>query len=149
MTGLNQDATQTAYQCGRLLRVLENIQQNAIPEISTTLADRNRAISRNPAALPGLVVNSRAHLKRLKGPMKKDSTAAALERQLDAVLDRINPFPGRFTLGDQGLFVLGYHHQRAQDRRDREAASAARRAREVGTSGDAHPQASPTDPGQA
>ena len=37
----------------------------------------------------------------------------------------------RFTLSEHGLFVLGYHHQRAWDRRQREAAFAAKRAREA------------------
>ena len=120
MTGLNQDAPESAYQCGRLFRVLEDIQQNAIPEINTTLADRNRAASRNPAILSSLVENSRAHLKRLRRNQKTVPAARALEARLDEVLERINPFPSRFTLSEQGLFVLGYHHQRAWDRRQRE-----------------------------
>ena len=131
MTGLNTEATEPAYQCGRLFRVLEDIQQNAIPEISTTLADRNRALSRNPAMLSSLVENSRAHLKRLRRSQKTVPAARALETRLDEVLERINPFPARFTISEQGLFVLGYHHQRAWDRRQREAASAAKRAREA------------------
>jgi len=133
MTGLNQDAPEAAYQCGRLFRVLEDIQQNAIPEISTTLADRNRAVSRNPAMLSALVENSRAHLKRLHRNQKTVPAARALEIRLDEVLKRISLFPARFTISEQGLFVLGYHHQRAEDRRQRADASAAKRAREAGT----------------
>jgi CRISPR-associated protein Csd1 len=131
MTGLNQDAPETAYQCGRLFRILENIQQTAIPEISATLADRNRAISRNPAVLRNLVEISRSHLRRLHRSPKTTPAAIALEARLDDVLERINPFPGQFTISEQGLFVLGYHHQRAWDRRQREAAAAARRTREA------------------
>lgn len=130
MTGLNPEAPEAAYQCGRLFRVLENIQQTAIPEITTTLADRNRGISRNPAVLPSLVGNSRSHLKRLHRTKKTVPAANALEVRLDQVLERINPFPERLTVSEQGLFILGYHHQRAWDRRQREAASAAKRARE-------------------
>jgi CRISPR-associated protein Csd1 len=137
MIGLNQDAPEAAYQCGRLFRVLENIQQTAIPEINVTLADRNRAISRNPAVLGNLVENSRPHLRRLRRSPKTTSAAIALEARLDEVLERINPFPAQFTVGEQGLFVLGYHHQRAWDRRQRETAAAARRAREAG--GDVNP----------
>jgi CRISPR-associated protein Csd1 len=132
MTGLNPDAPDSAYQCGRLFRVLENIQQTAIPEISTTLADRNRAVSRNPALLAGLVENSRAHLRRLHR-RKQVPAAIALETRLDEVLERIgNSIPARFTITEQGRFVLGYHHQRAWDRRQREAAAAAKQAREAG-----------------
>lgn len=130
MIGLNEDAPEAAYQCGRLLRILEDIQQRAIPEINTTLADRNRGISRNPVALPGLVKNSRAHLTRLRRTPKTTPTAVALEERLDEVLRRIRPFPARFTVNEQGLFILGYHHQRAQDRRD--ARAAAERARQAG-----------------
>ena len=145
MTGLNQDAPEAAYQCGRLFRVLEDIQQNAIPEISTTLADRNRAITRNPAMLSALVQNSRAHLKRLRRNQKTVAAARALETRLDEVLERISPFPAQFTITEQGLFVLGYHHQRAWDRRQRETASAAKRVRETGTEPgpEAAPPASP------
>jgi CRISPR-associated protein Csd1 len=149
MIGLNEDAEQAAYQCGRLLRVLERIQQTAIPEINTTLADRNRAISRNPASLPNLVVNSRAHLKRLNGREKTRGAAHALERQLDAVLERINPFPGRFTLTEQGQFILGYHHQRAQDRRERNARSEAKRAAETGSAPGDGQQPDPAEPGES
>jgi CRISPR-associated protein Csd1 len=147
MTGLNEDAPEAAYQCGRLLRVLENIQVTAIPEINTTLADRNRVISRNPVALPNLVVNSRAHLKRLNRSQKTKAAGAALEKQLDEVLERIKPFPGRFTINEQGLFVLGYHHQRASDRRKRDAAIALRRTREAddGAEPDRAAQADPPD----
>ena len=145
MTGLNQDAPEAAYQCGRLFRVLEDIQQTAIPEINTTLADRNRAVSRNPATLSSLVANSRAHLKRLHRD-KKAPAANALEARLDEVLERINPFPARFTISEQGLFVLGYHHQRAWDRRQREAAAAVRRAREAG--GGAKPGGPKPGPGK-
>lgn len=140
MTGLNQDAPPAAYQCGRLFRVLENIQQNAIPEVTTTLADRNRSISRNPAILSALVVNSRAHLKRLSRNKRSVPAARALEACLDDVLERIDVFPARFNVSEQGLFVLGYHHQRAWDRRQREAAAAAKRARDAGNG-------SITDPG--
>jgi len=150
MTGLNMDAPEAAYQCGRLFRVLEDIQQNAIPEISTTLAERNRAVSRNPAILSSLVENSRAHVSRLRRTQKTVPAAHALETRLDEVLERINPFPSRFTIGEQGLFVLGYHHQRAWDRRQREAASAAKRAREAenGTKAGPGPQTGPPDPGE-
>jgi CRISPR-associated protein Csd1 len=150
MTGLNQDAPEAAYQCGRLFRVLENIQQTAIPEISATLADRNRAISRNPAVLRNLVENSRSHLRRLHRSPKTTPAAIALEARLDEVLERINPFPAQFTVGEQGLFVLGYHHQRAWDRRHREAAAAARRARDADGAakpGDAEPGPGAPDAG--
>ena len=148
MTGLNQDAPEAAYQCGRLFRVLEDIQQNAIPEINTTLADRNRAVSRNPATLSSLVENSRAHLKRLRRNQKTVPAARALEARLDEVLERINPFPARFTITEQGLFILGYHHQRAWDRRQREAASAAKRARETGNGTDPGLQVGTPDPAE-
>jgi CRISPR-associated protein Csd1 len=130
MIGLNEDAPEAAYQCGRLLRILEDIQQRAIPEINTTLADRNRGISRNPLILPSLVKNSRAHLTRLNRSPKTKPAAIALENRLDEVLERINPFPAQFTINEQGLFILGYHHQRAQDRRH--ARATAKRAHETG-----------------
>lgn len=131
MTGLNQDSAEASYQCGRLFRVLEDIQISAIPEINTTLADRNRAVGRNPVMLTALVENSRAHLKRLRRNQRTVPAALALESRLDEVLERIDLIPARFTLSEQGRFVLGYHHQRAWDRRQREAASAARHAREA------------------
>jgi len=146
MIGLNQDATETAYQCGRLFRVLEDIQQTAIPEISATLVDRHRAISRNPAVLRTLVENSRPHLKRMRRSQKTTAAAAALEVRLEEVLERINPFPAHFTVNDQGLFVLGYYHQRAWDRRQREAGAAAKRAREAGGPGSSADARDP-DPG--
>ncbi len=38
-----------------------------------------------------------------------------LDRKIQELLDMLDasPFPSRLTLDEQGIFVLGYYHQRA------------------------------------
>jgi CRISPR-associated protein Csd1 len=47
-----------------------------------------------------------------------------VERQVDRIVhdlgDRTENFPSSLSLEEQGLFILGYHHQRHELFRDRE-----------------------------
>jgi len=51
-----------------------------------------------------------------------------LDERLREITSRIGDFPKTLSLREQGLFALGYWHQRAADSRDRIAASEARKA---------------------
>lgn len=139
MPGLDEDAKDAPYQCGRLLRVLESIQSTAIPELNVTLAERYRSLGRNPAPLRQLVENSKGHFIRLNRSSATKPAAYRLQERLEDVLERIGDnFPARFTAAEQGRFTLGYYHQRAADRRARAAGAAAKRARD---NGDSDPEA--------
>lgn len=111
----NQDP---AYLCGRLLAVLERIQQIAIPGAGATITDRfYGTFSSAPASVAGsLLRKSQAHLAKLR--KERPGAERALQSKLEEIQISLPSFPRTLTLEQQGLFGLGYYHQRAQDRAD-------------------------------
>jgi CRISPR-associated protein Csd1 len=109
----------TAYHCGRLLAELESIQRAALGKINATLTDRYYgAVSSTPAsAFPPLLSGAkRAHLPKLR--KSKPSAYQALEQRLEEIMSHLSElgFPKTLTLQQQGLFAIGYYHQKAANR---------------------------------
>lgn len=135
---LNANHPDPAYHCGRLLAVLERIQRAALGEINATVVDRYYgAASASPAAVLGrLLNNAQSHLSKLR----KEGKDFYVQRQLEEVLAAIgSEFPRTLSLHRQGLFALGYYHQRVADRRDASAAKAAKREAEGSKSSESNP----------
>jgi CRISPR-associated protein Csd1 len=127
MAQLEPENHNPAYLCGRLLAVLESIQQAAIPGVNATITDRFfGTASSAPASVFGhLLRGGMAHLGKLR--KEKPRTYEALRRKLAEVQEPLKTFPKTLTLEQQGLFGLGYFHQQAADRA---AAIAYRQSRE-------------------
>ncbi len=104
------------YHLGRLLRVLESIQERAIPGIKATLVDRCfGTASSAPAAIFGtLLRQSQAHLSKLR--KEKPGLHHLFQGKLESVCGQLQGFPATLSLEQQALFGLGYYHQRAEDR---------------------------------
>ena len=117
-----------AYQCGRLLAVIEDVQRAALPRVSATIVDRYYgAASSTPAVVFGaLLRGAQPHLARLE--RDKPGTYVNLQRRLEEVCARIGDWPATLPLRDQALFSLGYYHQRAHDRAEAISRRAARDA---------------------
>jgi len=130
MVDLDSNNRNPAYLCGRLLAVLETIQRAAIPKLGATITDRFfGTASSAPATVFGrLIRGGQPHL----GKLRKESPGAyaALQKRLEEVMEHLPIFPKTLTLQEQGLFGLGYYHQRAADRA---AAIAHKQASEAGT----------------
>lgn len=129
MVGLNPDDPHPAYQCGRLLETLNQIQYAALGKTNTTVVSRYYgAASASPQTVfPNLIRLSGAHLRR----MQRDTPTAhtRLERQLNEIMGRLgSSFPKMFNAEDQGRFALGFYHQRAQRQHDIDVARAKREA---------------------
>lgn len=116
MVKLDPDIQDPAYLCGRLLAVLEEIQKAAIPSAGATIVDRfYGTASSAPASVFGrLLRGAQFHLGKLR--RDKPGYHTALERRLEEVQSGLSTFPRTLTLEQQGLFALGYYHQRAADR---------------------------------
>lgn len=117
----------TAYYCGRLLAELESIQRTALGSINASLTDRYYgAASSTPAsAFPSLLRGAQSHLSKLR----KNSLGAhnRLEESLEAINMHISPsFPKTLNMQQQGIFSLGYYHQRAANRAASKAAKASK-----------------------
>jgi CRISPR-associated protein Csd1 len=122
MVGLSQDHPSIAYQCGRLLAVLESAQRAALGEVGAGIVDRfyGTASTAPLTVFPRLLRGVQPHLGKLE--RDRPATAHALNDRLADVLVHIGAFPTTLSTAEQGLFALGYYHQRAWDRsRAREA----------------------------
>ncbi|MCM2357142.1 MAG: type I-C CRISPR-associated protein Cas8c/Csd1 [Geobacteraceae bacterium] len=106
------------YLCGRLLRVLESIQFSALNKTNTTIVGRfYGAASSAPASVFGtLLRGAQAHLEKLR--KNNEGAYKALQLKLEEVQSGLTSYPSTLTLKQQGMFALGYYHQRAQDSAD-------------------------------
>ena len=121
---LNRDHPKPAYQLGRLFAALERNQEGALRGINATVKDRFfGAASATPGAVfPRLIRMGQHHIAKLEGGLKVHA-----EKQVQEIMGRIESFPGHLDLVAQGLFALGYYHQR-QDfftKKDKEQAQPA------------------------
>jgi CRISPR-associated protein Csd1 len=128
MVQLDQTNVNPAYLCGRLLAVLEDIQRAAIPGAKATIVDRFfGTASSAPASVFGrLLRGAQPHLSKLERDNK--GAYGRLQRSLEEVTVGLTGFPRTLTLEEQGLFSLGYYHQRAQQRAEAIAASERKKA---------------------
>lgn len=108
---LDPDRLETAYVLGRLFAVLERIQENALGrEINRTIKDSYYgSASTSPSSVfPRLLKLTRHHINKIDIPGQRINR----ERELGAVMDCLSVFPRLHGLEDQGLFAIGYYHQR-------------------------------------
>jgi CRISPR-associated protein Csd1 len=108
---LNESYTNPAYVLGRLFAWLEKAQREALGKnINATIKDRyfTSACATPASVFPTLLRLSHHHIQ-------KAEYGKNLDRSIQSMLDMLDakPFPSRLTLEEQGVFVLGYYHQRA------------------------------------
>lgn len=114
---LNEGSTNPAYLLGRLFAVLERAQQDAIPDAKATIKDRyfTSACASPAITFPTLLRLSQHHISKVKGD--NPGKAHFRDNQIQDILNRLdveqNPIPARLSLDEQGIFILGYYHQRA------------------------------------
>jgi CRISPR-associated protein Csd1 len=115
LKGLNPQHPDAAYHCGRLLAVLERIQRAALGDINATVVDRyyGAACSSPGSILGNLVNDAQSHLGKLRKDHKDFHHQLRLEEVLSAIGEE---FPKTLSLPRQGLFALGFYHQKADDR---------------------------------
>ena len=126
MVNLDLENANPAYRCGRLLAVLAEIQRNAIGKASIIDRFYGTASSAPVAVFGRLVRGAQPHLSKLE--RDRPGVAHALQLRLEDVMSGLPSFPTTLTLEDQGLFALGFYHQRAHDRAQMQAAAARKRA---------------------
>lgn len=111
---LNEQSTIPAYLLGRLFAVLEDAQKEAAKpaKLNATIKDRyfTSACASPSSVFPVLLRLSQHHISKAEYGYVYDRRIQEIMKLLD--VDQ-NPFPSRLTLDRQGIFVLGYYHQRA------------------------------------
>ncbi|WP_342377072.1 type I-C CRISPR-associated protein Cas8c/Csd1 [Myxococcus stipitatus] len=111
---LDKTNSSQPYVLGRLFAVLERLQGAALGDINATIRDRYfGAASRSPMTVfPRLLQLSVHHASKAEAERK--GSGKRLERikgEVMALLDS-KVFPRIFLLEEQGLFAVGYYHQR-------------------------------------
>jgi CRISPR-associated protein Csd1 len=134
MVDLDLENPNPAYRCGRLLAVLAEIQRNAIGKAAIVDRFYGTASSAPVAVFGRLVRGAQPHLSKLE--RDRPGVARALQQRLEEVMTGITTFPTILTLEEQGLFALGFYHQRAYDRAQMIERAARKRAGEPGTAGE-------------
>ncbi len=105
---LNKESTNTAYLLGRLFAVLEKAQRDALGQtVNATIRDRYySSASTTPAAVFPLLIRLAQH------HIQKAEYGFINDRMIEEIMAGIEKFPAHLSLDDQGLFALGYYHQR-------------------------------------
>ncbi len=108
---LNAQSENRAYVLGRLFSVLEKAQQDANPGINTTIKDRyfTSACATPASVFPVLLRLSNHHIS-------KSDFGKSIDNKIRDLMDKLDvdekPFPAHLTLDEQGVFILGYYHQK-------------------------------------
>lgn len=106
---LDTECTSTAYRLGRLFAALEKLQQEAT---NATTTIRNRYYG---AASSTPVVVFAQLLRKAPHHVPKTDRPVFFEKLIQDILSPLPPqnaFPSSLALEEQGLFALGYYHQR-------------------------------------
>ncbi len=105
---LNEESTNTAYRLGRLFAFLEKAQENANPGINATIKDKyfSTASASPGAVFPLLLRLNNHHISKLEFKGKW------LDIEIGKIFNGIDKFPAHLNMDEQGLFILGYYHQR-------------------------------------
>lgn len=98
------------YQLGRLFAVLEKIQEEANPGLNATIRERfyGAACTTPVTVFATLLRLKNHHLAKLDNKGR----VVNLERLLGEIIGHILSFPPHLSLMEQGLFAIGYYHQR-------------------------------------
>ena len=109
--GLNEESRETAYVLGRLFSVLESIQMDANPGIKATIRDRyfNSACATPASIFPVLIKLKNSHMKKLE--RDKGGAKVYYEKLLTELMGKLDEYPKRLSLEEQGKCILGYYHQ--------------------------------------
>ncbi|GBC63962.1 type I-C CRISPR-associated protein Cas8c/Csd1 [Desulfonema ishimotonii] len=107
--GLDKESPNIAYRLGRLFAVLEKAQKDAIPGAKATIKDRyySSASATPRAVFPQLLRLAQHHIQKAEYGYSSD-------KRIEEIMQEIQSFPGHLSIEDQGLFALGYYHQRPE-----------------------------------
>lgn len=110
---LDTTRTEPAYLLGRLFAVLEKTQEDALPGINATIRDRfYSAASATPGSVfPRLLRTYQHHLSKATSE-KGQGYKVNCERLIQEITGKLTGMPAHLALEGQGLFAIGYYHQR-------------------------------------
>lgn len=118
---LNEQSTYLPYRLGRLFAVLEALQSEAFKDNNnrdgkpnTTIKDQffSSACATPVVAFPIIVGRAQNHLRKLKAK-NKEGLARYYSGMMDEIIGNFGEsYPAHLSLEDQGIFQIGYYHQK-------------------------------------
>lgn len=104
---LDKESTNIAYRLGRLFAVLEKAQKDAVPGANTTIKDRyyGSASATPRVVFPRLLRLAQHHIQKAEYGRWND-------KMIEEIMCDLSEFPAHLSLDDQGMFAIGYYHQR-------------------------------------
>lgn len=115
---LDETQRSTGYLLGRLFAVLERIQDRAYPEVNAGIRDKfyGGACASPVTVFPKLMRLKNFHLSKI-GDV---GAVINFEKTIGEILEELREFPTNLGLYEQGMFALGYYHQRQNFYKKRE-----------------------------
>jgi CRISPR-associated protein Csd1 len=100
------------YRLGRLLAVIDKLQQDALNDVNATIVDRyyGSASATPESVFPTLLRRTQHHLAKLR--REKPGLAVVRDRLLQEIVAEVRGFPKTMRLEEQARFALGFYHQR-------------------------------------
>lgn len=111
---LDPARTDRPYLLGRLFAVLEKAQEEAVPGASATIKDRYLgSASANPGQVFHMLLKNAAnHIAKLRKDPEKKGMAFHYDVMMQDIMNAFSDFPTTMSSEEQGLFMIGYYHQR-------------------------------------
>lgn len=104
---LNEESSNVPYQLGRLFSTLEKVQYDTNREMKSTINSKyfSSASSTPAVVFPVLLKLAQHHIA-------KSDWGFWYNQLIEQILEDVGEFPAYLNLEDQGMFMLGYYHQR-------------------------------------
>jgi CRISPR-associated protein Csd1 len=105
---LDETRKDAPYLLGRLFAILEKAQTDALgASLNATIRDKFIA---SASAAPSLVFPRL--LRLVQYHVAKSEYGGLTEKRIEEVMNGLDGFPAHLSLEDQGIFFIGYYHQR-------------------------------------
>jgi CRISPR-associated protein Csd1 len=108
---LDSSREDPGYRLGRWFAVLEKVQEEAYEnKLNATIKDRffSSAMATPATVFPRLIRLHQHHMRRIEHPGRRTN----LEKIIQEISSSLAAFPTNLSLENQGLFAIGYYHQR-------------------------------------
>jgi CRISPR-associated protein Csd1 len=103
---LDKNETDIAYRLGRLFAILESAQYKAMKNLNATIKDRYfSAAMTTPSNVFPTLVRMNANY----------DNPIYIDKEIGEIIDGISKLPPKLDIDGQGMFVLGYYHQRQEN----------------------------------
>jgi len=104
---LNEASTNVPYRLGRLFAVLERVQSDTNKEMGSTITSKYFS---SASATPAVVFP--VLLKLAQHHIAKSDWGFKVNRDIEEILSGVDSFPAFLSLEEQGMFMLGFYHQK-------------------------------------